>query len=669
MGEIWDIQPQNADIVETKKENNQTESTIDNTLKQKLPDDEEKQKFFFNIFQQNDIQKTFSTQEIIWYIKEKLNIRLFRKLKNISIEEQTKSILEDMDTQIRKENWSLKEIKTYNKTNIQTNESIKTLENIEKQKDIGELFLKAKESYNKLDAKYKAQSTNDLDKVEQIKKNISPDVQKKLQEQDLDISIYANFVFTEQTYGEELRQGNNTEFLKNYEKLNNILNTTSFSSATRPEKTDLIIDSNENLQDYINDSDTLNEIKLPIDEQLNYSDEEFDLYVKFIDNQAIKADIEANKKEIQAYAKNPEKNNTNETESISKAYEAYTTEVTKIKSEIGKSTEDIVQKRVLGSCISWLASYFDSTTIDKKANFADDFSINTQEWFSIEDDILSIKGNIQGNDIGFEYNMTEGQSSNLTADDFLHYDKTNNSFTLGAEKWATQDLGIRMPTIDYLSQEAQKFSEDNFQKELAAHDDIASFQEDFKKNLSENLAKSFGQKTIVETRVKRDIQKNITTQTLQSTFIPETILANIDQKGKIDTNNKTTRALFDIRETTTENMRSDELERLNTTTKRFNNVIGNLENNSGLEANRKEFLGKVDEEKWWETPNRGTNIVSFFQKISKDNKINVEDFELLVNILEKDAASIGENIDKFSPEFQTQEDQSSADKLLENFPE
>jgi hypothetical protein len=54
----------------------------------------------------------------------------------------------------------------------------------------------------------------------------------------------------------------------------------------------------------------------------------------------------------------------------------------------------MIQKRVVGSCISWLASYFDSSTIEKDTNFADDFDINTQNGFTIQDDTLNIKWNI-----------------------------------------------------------------------------------------------------------------------------------------------------------------------------------------------------------------------------------------------------------------------------------
>lgn len=103
---------------------------------------------------------------------------------------------------------------------------------------------------------------------------------------------------------------------------------------------------------------------------------------------------------------------------------------------------------------------------------------------------------------------------------------------------------------------------------------------------------------MVKTRVKRDIQKNITTQTLQETFIPQDIQTQLNEKNGITAiNAKNARSLLNIRDKSTKNMRSDELETFNTLIIKFDKVIQELDNNKGLEDKRKDFFGKIDEEK------------------------------------------------------------------------
>jgi len=64
MSEIPQEQLQSTENVDIQDNNNQTESTIDDVLKQKIPDDQEKQEFFLNIFSQKEITTVFSQEEI-----------------------------------------------------------------------------------------------------------------------------------------------------------------------------------------------------------------------------------------------------------------------------------------------------------------------------------------------------------------------------------------------------------------------------------------------------------------------------------------------------------------------------------------------------------------------------------------------------------------------------
>jgi len=80
-------------------------------------------------------------------------------------------------------------------------------------------------------------------------------------------------------------------------------------------------------------------------------------------------------------------------------------------------------------------------------DLADDFDINTQEGYSIENDVLDIKGSINGYEIGFSYNMMEWKDTNLKADDHLHMNTTSNLFSLGVENGGQKQLGVKKTKI------------------------------------------------------------------------------------------------------------------------------------------------------------------------------------------------------------------------------
>ena len=76
------------------------QSTIEDEIKKKLPD-QEKQAFFLTLFKEKDIQKSFSQKDISAYIKENPISTFFRILKNKTPEEQVKLLLEDIDLYLK----------------------------------------------------------------------------------------------------------------------------------------------------------------------------------------------------------------------------------------------------------------------------------------------------------------------------------------------------------------------------------------------------------------------------------------------------------------------------------------------------------------------------------------------------------------------------------------
>ena len=113
-----------------------------------------------------------------------------------------------------------------------------------------------------------------------------------------------------------------------------------------------------------------------------------------------------------------------------------------------------------------------------------------------------------------------------------------------------------------MSTQAQGVSEKNFTELLNKSSSLEDFESSMKEQVSKELLKNYGQEALVKTRVERDIEKNITTQTLNGMFIPDAILTAMNQNKSIDkTTEKRARKIMEIRDTSTENMRSDELRR------------------------------------------------------------------------------------------------------------
>lgn len=55
--------------------------------------------------------------------------------------------------------------------------------------------------------------------------------------------------------------------------------------------------------------------------------------------------------------------------------------------------------------------------------------------------------------------------------------------------------------------------------------------------------------------------------------------------------------------------------------------------------------------------------MKFFKRFSKDGEMNLDDLKAFIDGLEK-KESVTENMNEYSPDFQTEEDHDGADELL-----
>ena len=679
---------QKPEIVETNTQTKTQESTVEDMLKQRLPDSPEKQAFFLTLFKDKQINDIFTQGDITKYMQQKNLSRFWNTLKTKTLEERTKLLVEDMDIYF-KENWWIKEIKVYEekdkeKSKEDKDKSKEDKESTETQIETKDTLLesrkKTKESYDTLDKSKYPEPTDE--EIKEQKTQINSQTQNQLEAKWLKIEDYTKFLITEKKHEKQLRKEGNTEFLDNLKELKQWLwDTTTMAETTDRKHTDIIVANNPSLTTYTKDSPTLNKLTIPEIKCKDFEDE-FSHYVKFIPDEDIRKNIEKNKDIIKAFKEihdiDPEDARNSEGQ---KAYDEYTKAINNVKEKLPDKTKAIAKQRVLWTCITGLAKYFDTTNISptgagtKKENFANDFNINTQDGFHIQkgteqneknDDVLYIKGNIKGNEIWFYYNLTNPDAQ-LQSDDFLHFNPEAETFAFGVKWWGQNKLGVKLPTISTLSNEAQMIIDKEFSSELEKAEDMDEFETSFKDKISGQLLKDYGQEELVKTRVERDIEKNITTQTLQTIFFPDVIRTELNKDNIIDkTTEKKPRKIMEIWDKSTENMRSDELRTFRWLLNRLDSLISK-ERYTNLEPRRQKLLQEIQKEKKSVkySQDRGKYILKFFRKFSKDNKIHLQDMEMFINSLEKEE-NIWQNIQKFSPGFQTAYEKDDADSLLEN---
>ena len=375
--------------------------TIESVLQEKF-NDPTKESFFSEIFNDTNIKNIYKQESIVKFIQWQKNINKFyrenqetehqEKVKMISEEidifEQNNgnttiinvSILEDKvvqkeDKVVQKED---KVVQKEDKVVQKEDKVVQKEDKVENQKTLLEARTATNESYNKLDQKYKQPTTQeDQQQINTIKNSFTKETETILTTQNLDIDTYAKFIFTQQKYGEELKNKGNTGFLDNLEKLNTLLwvvpeNIRSKKLFTNPDQAHAIVDSNPSLKNYTDKSPTLNTITIPGLPNFDTIEEEFDFYSKFITDTKTQKNLEDNEKIIKKY--NPEKAD----ETSKKIYQDYQKTIQEIQEQLPEKTKTISKQRILASCITGLSKYFDSTTLNQK-NLADEFDINTQK--------------------------------------------------------------------------------------------------------------------------------------------------------------------------------------------------------------------------------------------------------------------------------------------------
>ncbi|MCX6822918.1 MAG: hypothetical protein NTX91_02880 [candidate division SR1 bacterium] len=548
-----------------------------------------------------------------------------------------------------------------NKENIKT-DAINTKSDNEK---ILEAWNKTADSYAKLDkGKYPEPSAAEI--AAQVSK-INPNTKAQLEANGKSAEEYTKFLIMQQKYEGELRKNNDVGFLTDFKELREKLgDTTTLDAMRSPTQATKVVEENPDLKNFATTSPRLDSITAPPLPEIKDVKKEFETYVKFIPDPNIKAHVIQNQKIILSYKNVVDKKSVPDKESIA-AYKEYTEAIAKIKAALPQAIQASVKYSTSAAPISGLSKYFDTTTINED-NFAKDFDIKTDtSGFSMQkgqkqyneqgDDVLCINGHIKGNQVSFYYNLNNPDAQ-LKSEDYLHYNKENNEFALGVKGGGKRELGVKLPTISMLSDQAQRVSEEQFPKLLENSTSREDLTNSLQQKVSDTLLKNYTQEALIKSRVERDVEKNITTQTLHHAFVPDNVLARLNENNTIDSvSERNAWSLMQIRDKSTEHMKSFELRNFRNLLTRLDPIRAQQEH-SRLEPSWQSLLTGMKKE--------GSAIdssLAFFQKFSKNGEIQLHDLEVFVTSLEK-KESIGSNMNKFSPEFQTNEDQASAGDIL-----
>jgi len=111
-----------------------------------------------------------------------------------------------------------------------------------------------------------------------------------------------------------------------------------------------------------------------------------------------------------------------------------------------------------------------------------------------------------------------------------------------------------------LSSQAQAVSERNFAEAFEKSTSMEELEATLKEQISKELLKNYGKKALVKTRVERDIEKNITVQSLQEGFVPDNVLMELNRDRMTNkTTEKKARKILEIWDKSTETMSFSDL--------------------------------------------------------------------------------------------------------------
>lgn len=273
---------------------------------------------------------------------------------------------------------------------------------------------------------------------------------------------------------------------------------------------------------------------------------------------------------------------------------------------------------------------------------------------------LEIKGFIDNNPITLYYDFNN-EKHNLRCDDILNID--NNSISLN-KKWKT-DLKINMPTIKEIG---EKFKEINFWEILKKSKDIDDYKDTLFEAMNKKAEELFSNDEEIKRRINKNIEKNLTTQSICNTLIPEKFQSKINSDTNGETGETPIRKILKKIDNTTEHSTTNKLNKIKNCFNTLNNFLrGSNVTDSENQINKissplKEYIVKLKIAQ--ETENYATreeNISNFLSILTNESdvdnnkeSINEETLETVIKHLSKPEKIPEDELNWFSEDFKLQ---------------
>ena len=273
---------------------------------------------------------------------------------------------------------------------------------------------------------------------------------------------------------------------------------------------------------------------------------------------------------------------------------------------------------------------------------------------------LEIKGFIDNNPITLYYDFNN-EKHNLRCDDILNID--NNSISLN-KKWKT-DLKINMPTIKEIG---EKFKEINFWEILKKSKDIDDYKDTLFEAMNKKAEELFSNDEEIKRRINKNIEKNLTTQSICNTLIPEKFQSKINSDTNGETGETPIRKILKKIDNTTEHSTTNKLNKIKNCFNTLNNFlkesnVTDPENQiNKISSPLKEYIVKLKIAQ--ETENYATreeNISNFLSILTNESdvdnnkeSINEETLETVIKHLSKPEKIPEDELNWFSEDFKLQ---------------
>ena len=398
-------------------------------------------------------------------------------------------------------------ITTYNEVKNKENE-VKNKES--KDQEMIKALDEARSSFKAIPASDKTEL--DLNKQDDKTQNEIRQKVAKINEnvQDPEQKISENEFFNMQLTSQNLRwKPEYQDFITKFDRLDKLAwPTRSFtpkilSWKTAITETNTLIESNENLNQYSQWIDTGNTTSTQ-----EYQKEK-ETITKLEDPEEINQKFKENQNLIEKYTKilpeKPEEDENKTKEQNEQQLLQWKKNTLLQINDLEQQTQTILQKRILWSAISGLAGYFDFSTAEKE-NIENDFITNNM---TIDQNIFSLKGNVNGKNINVNYNL---QNGNLAMEDHLFQEKDQKVIRIGENKF--QNLNILLPSLAILRDNAQTFLTQDI-----SGDNPNEYLKNLENGLHQELTSNFkGNQEIIKVRLERATQKNLAVQETLKNF-------------------------------------------------------------------------------------------------------------------------------------------------------